>query len=182
MGAVTDVVKQYVPGSYRALVGATNVYDYDQGDLQALADYVKFKLMGTIVSSAAEATLYDALLVNFLGKVTTLQFIPAAVDYWGDQLVSETATGSNESRSYPDRRDGLWKIFDDLRAQVQQEMEELAPIYGFKIHGVQGMIPKVSYGDNGRSVLITSDPQDFGREFAQSNACFDDPIIWTVNS
>lgn len=160
MGAVTDVVKSYVPGSYRAMVGVTNSY-YGMTELQRLADYVKFRLFGSSVSAIAEATVYDPLLVNFLGKLTTLQFIPAAVDYWGDQLIQETTTGTNESVVYPDRRRELWTVFDRIRAEVNSEYSEMAETYGFRIYGAQGVIPRVSYGDNGRGVLITHDPQDW---------------------
>lgn len=160
MGAVTDVVKGYVPGSYRAMVGVTNSY-YGMTDLQKLADYVKFRLFGTTVSALAEATVYDPLLVNFIGKLTTLQFIPAAVDYWGDQLIQETTTGTNETVTYPDRRRELWTVFDRLRQEVHNEYSELAEVYGFRIYGAQGVIPRVSYGDNGRGVLLTHDPNDW---------------------
>lgn len=180
MGAVTDSVRALVPGSYRAMVDVTNPY-YGPDELQALADYVKLKLTGTIVNANAEASVYDKRLVMFFGKVTTLQFIPAAVDFWGDQLIGETATGTNESRTYPDRRDGLWKYFEKLRAEVVQEFDELAPIYGFIIYGSSGMVPKVTYGDNGRRILITPDPQEFEPPYGEANSNWPSPI-WTLNS
>jgi len=166
VGAVTDVVKRLVPGSYRAMVGVTNSY-YDQTDLQGLADYVKFRLFATVVEAIAEATVYDPLLLDFVGKLTTLQFIPAAVDYWGDQLLQETTTGTSEVISYPDRRDGLWKIFDELRAEVQQQEDSMSCTYGFQIYGSCVNIPDVSYGDGGRGVLRTADPMDYPHEFGR---------------
>jgi hypothetical protein len=166
MGAVTDVVRRYVPSSYKAMIEATQTSDYyGATELQAVADYVKFKLLGSAVAEATEAASYDILLTNFLGKLTTIQFIPAAVDFWGDQLQNEVTHGTNETISYPERRDQLWKIFDDLRAQVQAEFDELAEDYGFVIRGSGTMLPQVSYGDNGRGVLVTEDPQEFGIAF-----------------
>lgn len=164
MGSVTDIVKSLVPASYRAMVGTTNSY-YDQTILQGAADYVKFKLFSTAVPSyafvdeAAEASTYDPVLLRFIGKLTTLQFIPAAIDYWGDQLVSESTQQPAEQVSY--QRADLWKLYDLLHSQIEEEFDELAPIYGFKIYNVHGMIPRVSYGDNGRKVLLTPDPQDW---------------------
>jgi len=176
MGAVTEVVKSYVPSSYRAMVEATltdkstralfNYYDLTR--LQGLADYVKFKLFGTSIAAVAEASTYDPLLINFIGKLTTLQFIPAAVDFWGDQTLQESLSGTNESTSYPDRRDGLWKIFDQLRAEVAAEYDELAPSYGFIFRGGASALPMVTYGDNGRGVLVTDDPQCFGKQYPHS--------------
>lgn len=160
MGAVTDQVKRHVPGSYRAMVSTPNQY-FGITDLQGVADYVKFRLFGTAVAPAAEASLYDPLLVNFLGKLTTLQFIPAAVDYWGDQLISESTTGTSENVTYPDRREGLWKVFERLRAEVKEDYNAMAETYGFKIYGTGSSVPAVSYGDGGRGVLVTGDPQCF---------------------
>jgi hypothetical protein len=135
---------------------------YGATELQHVADYVKFRLLGTSVAEATEAVAYDVLLTTFLGQLTTIQFIPAAVDFWGDQMTSEVTHGTNETISYPERRDQLWKIFDDLRAQVAIEFDELAEDYGFIIRGSGSVLPTVSYGDNGRGILVTQDPQEFG--------------------
>lgn len=179
MGAITDVVKRYVPGSYRAMVSLTSNSSYFQAsDLQKMAEYVKFRLFasgGTAVLEASEAAAYDPVLIEFMGKLTTLRFIPAAIDFWGVQLTQKVATGTNESASYPDRREGLYRILDDLSKEVAREFDELAPVYGFRIYGVSGMVPRVSYGDNGRGVLITPDPQDFGSPFAEEAPAFPFP-------
>ena len=150
-----------MPGSYRAMVDTPNAY-YGITELQGVADYVKFRLFGSAaVPAASEASTYDPLLTDYLGKLTTLQFIPAAIDFWGDQLIQEQTTGTNESVTYPDRREGLWKVFERIRAEVKDDYNEMAETYGFKIYGAGGNIPRVSYGDNGRGVLLTPDPQEF---------------------
>jgi hypothetical protein len=156
MGAVVDWVRRLVPGSYSALVGASGTTFYSLDDVQAQADYVKYRLFATIVDPALEATLYTPELAEFLGKITTLQFIPPAVDFWGTRLVSETTTGTSESVTYPDRRADLWKIFDKIQAAVTAEWDMMAAKYGFKLQN-QANRPKVSYYDNGRGVLISHD-------------------------
>ena len=168
MGQITDVVKRYVPGSYRAMVSVSNTY-FGSTDLQKMADYVKYRLFSTGAVIEASEAGYDPMLIEFMGKLTTLRFIPAAVDFWGDHLSQKTATGTNEVVSYPDRREGLYKIAEDLSKEVAAEFDELAPIYGFRIYGTRGLIPRVSYGDNGRGILITPDPQDFGAPFSTDN-------------
>jgi hypothetical protein len=178
MGGITDTVRRLVPGSYRAMIGPSEATSYySLTDLQALADVVKFRLFATVVAAAAESTLYDPLLVNFLGKVTTLQFIPAAVDYWGDQLISESTQGTAENVTYPDRRPELWNIFNRLWKEVQDDFDNLGPEYGFQIYGAGALVPKVSYGDNGRGVLLTPDPMCFPRAYVDPLRV--DPINWT---
>jgi len=176
MGAIANVVKQLVPASYAALVSATNSYDYTQEDIQNLADYVKFRLYNTVVAEASEAVIYNPKEQRLLGILTTLQFIPAAVDYWGDQLSSEQTSGTSESQNFFDHRNDLWKIFDRLTT----EANALGPEVGVNINAARGVVPKVSYGDNGREILITSDPQDFDPAFDEKG--FTDYLIWDVVS
>lgn len=157
MGTITDVVRRYVPSSYKALVGATNSYDYGMTQLQALADFVQFRLFSTIPGSSNEATVWDANETELLGVLTTLQFIPAAVDYWGDALSSEATSGTNEDVSYFDRRPDLWRIHEKLVALAG----DLAVDVGVSLKRVKAVVPGVSYYDNGRGILSTPDPTDF---------------------
>jgi hypothetical protein len=159
------------------MVGATNLY-YGEQELQGLADFVKFRLFGTAVNATLEDS-YDPMLANFIGKLTTLQFIPAAIDFWGDQLLQENTTGTNESVMYPDRRDGLLKIFDEIRAEVKETYPEMTGLYGFIVYGGGELIPSVSYGDMGRGVLLTKDPMKFPPADNWARRCRDLGLIWT---
>lgn len=176
MGAITNIVKQYVPASYAALVGATNSY-YSLEDLQGLADFTKFRLYNTVVAEASEAAFYNPKELRLLGVLTTLQFIPAAIDFWGDSLASTATTGTNENDSFFDHRPDLWKIFDRLTTEAQA----LGSDIGVNIYAARGVVPKVSYGDNGRDILLTSDPQDFppawDNTWPQGNP---DLLVWDV--
>jgi len=156
MGAITAIVKRYVPASYRALISVTNNY-YSATELQGLADSVQFRLFTTIAGVTNEASVYTSKEIDLLGTITTMQFIPAAIDYWGDALASESTTGTHENVSYFDRRPELWKIYELLAAQA----EDLADDLGVNITTAKTMLPRVSYGDNGRGILLTPDPQDF---------------------
>jgi hypothetical protein len=162
MGIITDSVKRYVPASYSALVGVTNSYDYTIDDLQTLADYVQFRFFSTIAGVTNESSAYNPLEAEFLGVLTTLEFIPAAIDYWGDQLASESTSPTTESVSYFDRRADLWKVYDRLVKKSEQLGTEL----GISTTKINGAIPQVTYGDNGRGVLLTPDPQLFPPMFA----------------
>jgi hypothetical protein len=172
MGIITDSVKRYVPASYHALVGITNSYDYTLDDLQTLAEFVQFRFYGTIAGITAESSVWNPLQSEFLGVVTTLEFIPAAVDYWGDQLASESTSPTSESVSYFDRRADLWKVYDKLVIKAGQLGTEL----GISTTKIRGSVPSVSYGDNGRGVLLTPDPQDFPPAFVPNNST--DYISW----
>jgi len=174
VGAIANIVKQYVPTSFAALVGATNSY-YGPEELQSLADYVKFRLFNTVVAEASEAVIYDIQEQRLLGILTTLQFIPAAIDYWSDQLSSTTTTGTNESDSFFDHRPDLWKIFDRLTAEASALGTEI----GINIYAARGVVPRVSYGDNGRNILITEDPQNWLAMDDRNAQQEDTSLIWS---
>jgi hypothetical protein len=175
VGAITNIVKQYVPASYAALAGATNAY-YSLEDLQSLADFTKFRLYNTVVAEASEAAVYNPKEQRLLGILTTLQFIPAAIDFWGDSLASTATTGTHESDSFFDHRPDLWKIFDRLTLEAQA----LGSDIGINIYAASGVVPKVSYGDNGRNILITEDPACFPPAFAEDTYPLRDLLYWDV--
>jgi hypothetical protein len=171
VGAITDVVRRYVPGSYSALISTTNNY-YGSTDLQALANYAKYRLFGTSVAEASEAAIYDVEQVQLLGILTTLHFIPAAVEYWGTQLASESTVGPSENVVYRDPRPELWNLFDKLVAEAQALSNDLG------IGLTRGTFPKISYGDNGRGILVTPDPFCFPPPYDSGNSNVLQRIPW----
>ena len=156
MGVITNIVRQNVPASYRALVGNT-IYDYSNTDLQSIADSVQYRLYATVAGVTQESSTWTPNQIELLGVITTLQFIPAAIDYWGDQLASQNTSGTNEDVAYFDRRPDLWKVWEKLAARAQ----ELADEEQINLVKLKAVLPRVSYGDNGRGILVTPDPELF---------------------
>jgi len=156
MGAITDIVRQNVPASYRALVGNTS-YDFSSTDLQNIAEGVEFRLYATVAGVTQEDTVFTRNQIELLGVITTMQFIPAAIDYWGDQLASQNTSGTNEDVSYFDRRPDLWKVWERLAARAADLAEEEQ----INLVKLKAVLPRVSYGDNGRGILVTPDPELF---------------------
>lgn len=156
MGAITDIVRQNVPASYRALVGNTN-YDFALSDLQGIAERVTYRLYATVAGVTQESSVFTGNQLELLGVLTTMQFIPAAIDYWGDQLASQNTSGTNEDVAYFDRRPDLWKVWERLAARAA----ELADEEQINLVKLKAVVPRVSYGDNGRGILVTPDPEIF---------------------
>lgn len=150
---------------------------FTSNDLQALSEYVQFRLFATVVNEGDEATVYDPVLRHFLGKLTTIQFIPAAVDFWNSQL--DSAVTPNETRQYRNPTDDLWELMEQLVDEVKVEYGDLGAEYGFKLYG-KGLLPNVSYGDNGKEILITPDPQLFPPAYGPLVTA--DPIPWSYDS
>jgi hypothetical protein len=119
-GAIAANVREHIPIAYDALAKDAR---YGEPRLQSRVDTVKFRLFGTVIPAALEATVYNPLVLDFAGKVAALQIIPAAVDFWMVQHVSVSATGTNENTSYPDRIDALWRIHERLLLEVKQDAD-----------------------------------------------------------
>lgn len=175
MGAITDVVRRYVPSTYVAMIGGgeTDFYSIDQ--LQDLADYVQARLFSTVPGASNEADLWDVKQRELLGMLTTLQFIPVAVEFWGEQMSSETTTGTNETVTWRDRRPDLWKIF----AQLQIDANQLAIDIGLPFSQTKAVIPQVSYADGGRRILKTTDPDRFPKQQSRRRFFGEPGLLWT---
>lgn len=156
MAAITESVRRHVPATYRAMIGPSEQTDYySLTDLQALADYVIFRLFGTELDNPTEESNFNPSQIEFIGKVTTLKFIPAAIDYWMDQSETVQTHGPEESEDFPSRLAHLQELFKRLSAEVSDEIDEILP------STKPSWAPGVSYGDNGRGILITPDPAEF---------------------
>jgi hypothetical protein len=158
MGAITESVRRHVPATYKAMIGPSETTDYySLNDLQTLANYVIFRLFSTELANPTEEAEFNPRQIEFIGKVTTLKFIPAAIDYWMDQSETVETHGPEESEDFPSRLAHLQELFKRLSAEVADEWDEV-----LGISGKTSWAPGVSYGDNGRGILITPDPQEFG--------------------
>lgn len=171
MGAVLDIVRRYIPASYDAMLRATAFGPVD--GFQAHADYVKFRLFATAPAASLEATSYDPMLLEFLGKLTAMRLIPPAIDFWGNQRISvDIETGTrNERVMFPERRAQLWELYKRLAEETKADFIELRGLYDFVMRGgLTGITPAVGFGSGDK---ITPDPRDFGGPF-------DDKVVETT--
>jgi hypothetical protein len=155
-GEISFQTKQLMPSTWDRL---SNDARYGDRLLQNRIDYVKYKLFATIVTPAAEATVYNPLLLDYAAKEVALQIIPAGIEYWMTQPESINTTGTSESAGYPDRIDALKRLQEWLLAEVR----ELRPLFPdtFTVRR-KGRFPGVSNNDQG---VITPNPSEFGEPF-----------------
>jgi hypothetical protein len=134
----------------------TSYYSLD--DLQALVEYVQIKLFATKADLTAEASVWTPLQLEFIGKVATVKWIPAAIDYWMDQQEQVTLTGTNENESFAARLAHLREVQRELAEDIAAEAPWVLP------GTLASTEPAVSYYDNGRGILNTPDPRRFKRQ------------------
>jgi len=162
LGAIADRVRGYIPQTYQALANASY---YGETLIQQHIDDVKFKLFATSVDYGLEATVYDRYVLRYVGKVCAVDIIPSAIDFWMDQLQSETLTGTDEQIAYPDRINALEKTYAKLTAELDAEREEFESWVTPTIR-LSGVSPLV---DTSNDDEVTSDPADFVKEYGDNS-------------
>jgi hypothetical protein len=125
-GAIYRRAKGIIPISWSAL---ENSDKYGDARLQERIETVKLRVLGATVLVEDEE-IYDIRVQEYLAKLAAIQIIPTAVDYWMDQKVTVSATGTNETVSFPDRIAALWKVYERLLAEVASDQTEIEEILG----------------------------------------------------
>jgi hypothetical protein len=154
-GEISYQTRQLLPLTWDAL---SKDERYGDRMLRNRVDYIKYKLFSTVVTPAAEASVYNPLLQDYVSKEVALQIIPAGIDYWMNQHTTRSSHGTQEAVSYPDRINALERLQEWLLNEVRTLRPEFTDTFTVRRRG-RG--PKVSNDDD----LITPNPQEFGEPF-----------------
>jgi hypothetical protein len=114
--------------------------------------------MKTPPAAADEGTL-DVLVLDYLGILAALELVPAARDYWMNQLVSEsTGDDPTEITTYTDRAKLMDDLRDDLVRRLPQAQALAVPLLNDPRMGDATLGPDIDEANDDR---VTMDPRDF---------------------
>lgn len=153
MGEIANRVRDLIPATYDALSRATY---FGSTSIDRIVETTKYRLFGTVVNATLEATLYNPFSLDYAAKVATLRIIPAGADFWSDQLQQEST--NEQSISYPDRGQSLWRIHERLLVEVRMDESAFERLHPPVIRGSAKALPKVST----EGEFMTPDPDDWG--------------------
>lgn len=125
-GAIARATRSVIPVTWDALQKAE---EYGDSLLQDKIEIIKLRVFGSIVTVDDEIT-YDIRIINFIAKLSAIEIIPGAVDYWMNQHQTVTTQGTQEMVSYTDRIDALWKVYERLVADVASERATIEALLG----------------------------------------------------
>jgi hypothetical protein len=119
IGAVYRAARALEPVSWESL---RNFPEYGDLELQRVIDLAKLRLMGTVVPAADEDSLDDRIVDYLAKRVLVDNVLYAAVSFWSDQVVQQSARGnSDEIKTYPDRirtaQEARKRYLEDLERQ-----------------------------------------------------------------
>lgn len=152
-GLVARAVRSMIPTTWDALARADY---YGTSLLNERIRVAKEIALGPVLADSDESTL-TALMREYLATLAAIEIIPAGIEYWMNQKIAVSTTGTNETTSFTDRQLALLK---SLLPQLRAKAASLATNPGIVSSLVlPGEAPMVSGNDCG--VLVTEDPYDF---------------------
>lgn len=132
VGAIWRAARALEPVSWDSL---HSYPDYGDPELQRVIELAKLRVLATVVPVDDEASL-DPRIVDFVAKkVLSENVLYAAISFWSDQVVQQSARGNtDEVKTYPDRlraaQEAIQRYRDDLSRQAGEVAELLGSVAG----------------------------------------------------
>jgi hypothetical protein len=125
-GPVARAARREIPIAWDYL---SSLPGYGDVELSEKIETVKLTVLGYTMSIADEESA-DKRVVDYLGKMAAIDVIPAAIDYWTDRMVSQSARGSDEVITYPNRIAALESKLKYLLAVTERMRPRIEDIIG----------------------------------------------------
>lgn len=159
-GVIAERVAGILPVTWDALSKDTR---YGELRLRQTIDYVKFLVLGKVVTPTAEAA-QPMLVIDYIAKVTAIELCTAGIDFWMNEPVAESATGTSEQHVYVDRAAALEK----QRARLVEETRRLAPEIADLVD-FRAFSPRRPLSSTIDDEFLTPSPQEFPRPFVATD-------------
>jgi hypothetical protein len=159
-GLIARRVEALMPGVVKKL---RELQSFGDWELQNRVELAKRRHLPDLkyVAVDSEITL-DPIVVDVLSKITAIDIIPTAIEYWMNMRVS--AQAAEERSEYPDRIAALQDLYDRLVNELPLLMSEMALLVGIKSTRSSSSGPVT---DTAGLPLITPDPLGFYSSFGQ---------------
>jgi hypothetical protein len=161
-GAVADRVRALIPVTWDALENDPRVGD---STLQSSIDFAKDNTTGTVVPPSQE-DLYAVAVVDYIAKIAIIQIANTAIDYWMNQALSVSSTGTNENLSYVDRAAYIEQVRTQYLLETRENYLRIAKIVQYWLDNGESA-PQLSSATI-NPFHLTPSPEEFPRPFKQT--------------
>lgn len=161
-GAVADRTRAIIPITWDALISDDRVGD---GSLQSAIDLAKSTATGNLVEPTAEQN-YPLVVIDYIAKLAAIEIAQTGIDYWMNQSVSISSTGTNENITYTDRAKVLEDLRGNLLLETRQKQPEVAKLIGYVLDTGKA-VPLMSSA-NINPFHLTPSPEEFPRPYRQT--------------
>lgn len=162
VGAIADRLRALIPITWDALSKDVRVGD---SSIQAAIDVGKANATGIVIAPPQEQN-YPVVVVDYIAKLSAIELIPAGVDFWMNQSVATSATGTNETVSYVDRASRLDALKTELIAETRLKQPEIAKLVSYWVDNGKA-VPQMSSA-NINPFHLTPSPEEFPRPYTQT--------------
>ena len=168
-GTIYDFCRSFIPSTWNALER-----DEQYGDalLQRRIEVQKLRLFGITILPEDEEDL-DIRVQSFLAKLTVLNLMSTAMEYWMNQRESVNATGTSEASTWPERIEHLKQIRDQLTREVLDERDEIEEIVDLPPALGANSVPEFTPGTEDGFVTPLPSEEHFSYAFPDR-----DPTLW----
>jgi hypothetical protein len=127
-GRAYRLARQKVPVAWDAL---SNYRDFGDVGLMDIIHLVELRVFGRVLTITEEASL-DQRVTNYLAHLAAIESVEPAISFWQSQIISQTAVGSSEVTTFPDR-------IRAAEAQLQR-MRDQAPALRAEVELLLGVL------------------------------------------
>lgn len=160
-GAIAERTRGIIPVTWDALMRDPRFGD---GLLQTAIDTAKENVTGETVTPNGEAN-YPLIVIDFIAKVAALEIISPGIDFWMNEPISESASGTNENHTFPDRAKTLQELRRVLLEETRAKADEIAEVLGYRRSRARG-VPRSNTLDD---EFLTPSHQEFPRLYAPTS-------------
>jgi hypothetical protein len=161
-GVIATRLQALLPITWDALQNDPRVGD---GVLQSAIDVAKSTVTGQDVDPSLEGN-YPVVVVDYIAKMAAIELIITGIDFWMNQSLSITSSGTNESLSYIDRAARLDVLRQEYIAETRMKQQEMATLVGYWVNNGRA-VPQMSSASI-NPFHLTPSPEEFPRPFIQT--------------
>lgn len=158
-GVIAERVRGILPITWDALSKDSR---YGDDLLKSVVETVKSLVFGKSVPTTAEAA-QPVLVVDYTAKLAAIEICTAGIDFWMNEPISESATGTNETHVFSDRAAALKEQRDLLLAETRRLEPIIADLIGYRAFS-----PRRPLSSTINAEFLTPSPQEFPRPFART--------------
>jgi hypothetical protein len=128
VGAIWRAARALEPVSWDSLRAYT---DYGDVELQRVIELAKLRVLATATPIGDEESL-DPRIVDFIAKKALAEnVLYAAISFWSDQVVQQSARGNSEEvQTFPDRIKAATDAIDRYRKDLERQAGEVSELLG----------------------------------------------------
>ena len=156
-GAIAERLRGILPVTWDALSKDNR---YGDGLLRVTIDTAKENVLGSVMIPTAEASL-PLVVIDYVAKIAAIELTLPGIDFWMNESIITSATGTNETTSYEARAQQLQELRRELIAETRISWPDVAGLIAFRRARRSG-IPRINTMED---PLLTPSPQEFPRPY-----------------